>query len=233
MAFIRVSRTLPFEEMHMPHYIMVCEGRSEYAYLQRLQSFLEAQATDWDVPLRFIPKIPLHPDGSEQGGGFYRNVSSCYKIHRNANKNHLIQVWVDYDIYFRKSSAQERSNRASYLAKPSRIPDFLFSFHNFEDFLALHFDDATAQRWHSAFDDTHHAIYPLHADEYMPRFESVLSGYKKGSLDPDFISKESLLRLKKNLDMSLVAPTQEPHFRSFAEFLIDQIDRAFPNLLRS
>ncbi len=43
--------------------------------------------------------------------------------------------------YFRQDSAAEMSNRASYMGKPVGIPDFAFSFHNFEDLLVLHMDD--------------------------------------------------------------------------------------------
>ena len=70
----------------MPSYIMVCEGRSEFVYLQRLQSFLDSQASGWNVPLNFIPKIPANPDGDESGGGFYTNVTRCYRRQRNRDK---------------------------------------------------------------------------------------------------------------------------------------------------
>lgn len=63
----------------MASYIMVCEGISERAYLQRLQSFLDDQTAGWPVPLRFIPRLPIGSDGSEQGGGFYKDVIRCYK----------------------------------------------------------------------------------------------------------------------------------------------------------
>lgn len=46
----------------MKRYIVVCEGRSEFVYIQRLQSFLDEQSTGWDVPLKFMP--------IDNGGGF-------------------------------------------------------------------------------------------------------------------------------------------------------------------
>jgi hypothetical protein len=214
----------------MPSYIMVCEGRSEFVYLQRLQSFLDSQASGWNVPLNFIPKIPANPDGDESGGGFYTNVTRCYRRQRNENKKLQIEVWVDDDIYVRQGSARERKNRESCLGKPIGIPDFLFSFHNFEDFIALHLDDAAIECWHTSF-DTAHAAHPLHSVDYLPLYDSVFPGYRKGDLPPDFITRESLLRLKANLDRPLIQPSDDPRFRSFARFLIEQIDAAFPALL--
>lgn len=137
---------------------------------------------------------------------------------------------MDDDIYVRQDSAAERRNRASYMSKTAGIPDFVFSFHNFEDFLALHLDDAALQHWHTSFDPAHVAK-PLHSVDYLPLYESVIQGYRKGDLSPDFITKDSLLRLKTNLARPLVPAPAEPGFRSFANFLIGQIDAAFPDLL--
>lgn len=216
----------------MPLFIMVCEGRSERAYLQRLQSFLDDQTECWPVPLQFIPRLPVGGDGSEQGGGYYANILKCFKSERNKNRKSMIEVWVDDDIYIRGDSERERKNRASYLEKPECIPDFRFSFHNFEDFLALHLDDAAIQRWHTAFDPAH-AARPLHARDYLPRFEAVFPSYRKGDVSPDFITRDSLSRLKANLASPLVAAPFGPSFCSFAHFLIEQIDAAFPSLLAS
>jgi len=214
----------------MPSYIMICEGFSERAYLQRLQSFLEAQTGEWPVPLLFIPRISVGTDGSEQGGGFYKDVVRCYKAQRRSNPHTSIEVWVDDDIYVRQDSAAERSNRARYMGKPAGIPDFVFSFHNFEDFLVLHLDDAAIQRWHTAFAPAHVAR-PLHSGDYLSLYKSVIPEYRKGDLSSDFITRESLLRLKANLARPLVSMPADPCFRSFARFLIEQIDAAFPALL--
>lgn len=214
----------------MPSYIMVCEGRSEFVYLQRLQSYLDTQTADWPVPLRFIPKVPVDSGGEENGGGFYKNVDKCYRQQRRENGTSKIEVWVDDDIYVRQGSPSETSNGANYMGKPAGIPDFLFSSHNFEDFLALHLDEAAIQRWHTAFDPAHVAK-PLHSGDYLPLYESVIPGYRKGALPPDFITKDSLLRLKNNLARPLVPVPADPRFRSFAQFLITQIDAAFSDLL--
>ena len=216
----------------MPLFIMVCEGRSERAYLQRLQSFLDNETECWPVPLQFIPRLPVGGDGLEQGGGYYANILKCFKSERKKNRKSRIEVWVDDDIYVREDGERERENRASYLAKLGSIPDFHFSFHNFEDFLALHLDDAAIQRWHAAF-DLAHVSRPLHSQDYLPLYEAVFPGYRKGDVPPDFITRDSLSRLKARLDRPLVPTAVEPSFCSFAHFLIEQIDAAFPSLLAS
>ena len=215
----------------MPQYIVVCEGYSERAYLKRLQSFLDKMAPEWPVPLQFIPIMAKNPDGTDKGGGNYSNVTSCFRQQRKGNKKASIEIWVDHDIYFRQTSAPERRNRESYLKKPAGIPDFRFSIHNFEDFLVLHMEDSAVQRWHAAFDPAGHVATPLHSKAYMPLYAPVLPGYRKGDLSSDVITKESLLRLKGNLAKPLIPAPADPSFRSFAHFLIDNIDAAFPTLL--
>jgi hypothetical protein len=210
----------------MRQYIVICEGRSEYVYLERLQSFLDSQAESWDVPLKLFPKIARNPDGSEKGGGDYKNVITGYKDNRNRNKKSKIEVWVDYDIYLRN----DRSNLSNYRSKTTGIPDFKFSFHNFEDFLVLHMANHLIENWHTLVEPTGHFVTPLHSKAYVPIFENIIPGYRKGDLSPDFISKESLLRLKQNIQTPIIRPTVDASFGNFAEFLIGQIDEAYPTL---
>ena len=119
----------------MKQYIVICEGRSELVYIQRLQSFLDEQSTGWDVPLKFMPV--------DNGNGSCGKVISGYKKQRKENKRTKIEVWVDYDLYQRN----DNSCMDQYRLKPKGIPDFKFSYHNFEDFLVLHMDEETVQVW--------------------------------------------------------------------------------------
>lgn len=107
----------------MKQYTVICEGRSEFVYIQRLQSFLDSQFAGWSVPLTFRP--------IDNGGGSCGTVITGYKKQRAENKRAIIQVWVDYDLYFRN----DKDCMTRYLAKPRGIPDFRFSYHNFEDSL--------------------------------------------------------------------------------------------------
>ncbi len=206
----------------MKQYIVICEGRSEYVYLERLQSFLDNQSESWDVPLKFLPKITC-----ENGGGDYKHVVSGYNGQYKKNKRGRIEIWVDYDIYLRN----DRNNLSNYSDKAPGIPDFKFSFHNYEDFLVLHMENHLIQNWLTLVKPTGHFVTPLHSKEYEPLFENIIPGYRKGDLSPDFISKDSLLRLKQNVQNPIIRPTVDVRFGNFAEFLIGQIDESYPTLL--
>ena len=53
----------------MKRYIIVCEGFSEQAYLQGLQSFLDRKTGEWPVPLQFSPKMAKNSDGTDNRHG--------------------------------------------------------------------------------------------------------------------------------------------------------------------
>ena len=209
-------------------HIIVCEGESEWAYLQRLQSFFEAEPLvdgAFEPSLRFIvPERVIVKNGS------FGPVKNLYNQIRRDNRNASIQIWADFDLYHRN----DKQCADNYAAKTAGIPDFLFSFHNFEDFFALHWDgDALANWLHFGSPaGRNHFTTPLHADGYLPEIKSIFPGYGKGDLSPDFISWPSLKNLKRNLGHQ---PRSNPHnlqgVRSFAAFLIEQIEHAYPGAL--
>jgi len=133
---------------------------------------------------------------------------------------------VDYDLYLRNN----RNNRDLYLNKPKGIPDFRFSFHNFEDFLVLHMEKAVIEKWCSFLEPTRHFLEPLHATDYIPLFQQVFPEYAKGDLPSDFITPEALNRLKRNSLHPIITPPADSQFPGFASFLIGQIEEAYPDL---
>lgn len=204
----------------MKRYTVICEGRSEFVYIQRLQSFLDEQSTTgWSVPLRFMP--------IDNGGGFYGNIVSGYRAKRKHNKHARIKIWADYDLYARN----DKGSMTLYLAKPLGIPDFKFSYHNFEDFLVLHMEDKKVQSWKEGVAASGHLTTPLHTKKYTELFANIMPNYQKGDLSPDFISEKSLRCLKQNIQNPIVPPPAEPHFGNFASFLIGEIDAVYPELL--
>ena len=149
---------------------------------------------------------------------------------RRESKNTDIQIWADFDLYHRN----DKHCADHYAAKTDGIPDFHFSFHNFEDFYALHFDGLALAQWleYGSAAGRGHFITPLHSKNYMPEIERIFPGYQKGGLPADFVSWASLRKLKSNLGLQ---PKNNPNnlqgVRSFAEFLIEQVDRAYPEKL--
>lgn len=215
--------------MPTTRYVIVCEGESEWTYLQQLQGFLDIQElppdTPFETPLRFISSKRL----IVQGGSF-RQMKTRYNRERQDNKNCLIEIWADFDLYHRN----DQNCADHYKTKHNGIPDFHFSFHNFEDFYALHFDSVALEGWlqFGGLAGTRHFSTPLHSKAYLPEIQSIFPNYKKNSLPTGFVSWESLKNLKANLRQQ---PKTNPHnlqgVQSFAKFLIEQINQAYPGKL--
>lgn len=211
--------------MPCTRHIIVCEGESEWAYLQRLQSFLDQQPLAdgaFEPPLRLIA-----PERVIVKGGSFGKLKSRYNRTRKQNKRSSIQIWADFDLYHRN----DKQCADHYARKTAGIPDFLFSYHNFEDFFALHSDRDRFQEW-LHFGNRGHFTTPLHSDGYLPEIKRIFPGYGKGDLPVDFITWASLQNLKRN---RACQPTSNPHnlqgIGRFADFLINEIERAYPAAL--
>ena len=104
---------------------VVCEGKSERNYLAALNRLLR----DSGIGLTLLSPNPKKRD--EDGGGHFRNVVQKYKDFRRNNRNVQPWIWVDWDLYLRN----DQHCMELYESRPKGIPAFLFSIHNFEDFL--------------------------------------------------------------------------------------------------
>jgi hypothetical protein len=213
--------------MPVKRHIIICEGESERAYLQRLQGFLDdlplPDGEPFDTPLRFIPALA--------GTGSFGKLTARYKAAKSASRNSSIQIWTDFDLYHRNH--QNCAHR--YAAKPTGIPHFLFSYHNFEDFFALHFDAPELHQWltFGSSAGQNHFTAPLNSHQFLPAIKAIFPSYRKGALSPDLVSWSSLRNLKANLQHqpSWSNPHQLQGLRSFAQFLISEIDSAYPGHL--
>jgi hypothetical protein len=206
-------------------YVLVCEGESEWAYLQRLSAYLVQQPVmddPFETPLRIIA-----PSRAVAKNGSFKSLARQFREMRQENKRSDIKVWADFDLYHRN----DNHCAEAYRGKPNGIPDFYFSFHNFEDFYALHLGAPQHQAWR-AFGQQGHFAQPLHSVDYFPAFTQIVAGYQKGVIPVDFISWESLANLKHNLANR---PTSNPQnlaeIRCFANFLVGAIEQAFPGQL--
>ena len=217
--------------MTIKRHLIVCEGESEWGYLQRLQAFLDGQEVPpgaFEAPLRFIG--PTHAIAKN---GAFGKIKRTYNQTRKDNKTASIQVWADFDLYRRN----DNQSGDLYAAKTAGIPDFLFSFHNFEDFFALHHDGTALAEWlrFGGLAGLNHFTNPLHSSGYLPEIERIFPGYAKRGLPADFVSWESLRNLKANLSHQPLAsiPHNLQNVRGFAEFLIREIEAAYPFVLDS
>jgi len=197
--------------------IVICEGDSEVAYLQQLQSFLYKEAKD------FLPLLTFFP--VKVGCGYFTNVKSVLRRERQGNRNACCKVWIDYDLYHRNDK------RCMTQYRQSRIKPFYFSYHNFEDFLILHCTENIIKQWKDVFESTGHFESPLHDVDYKPHFQTLFPDYQKGRMPLDFISWESLRRLKTNLVNRTMPPSSNDDCDDFATFLIAELENAYPDRL--
>lgn len=210
-------------------YIIVCEGKSEWTYVQSLNRLfreLPTEAVDGIVPLVLVPKPP--PDGV--GSGHHAQLVRALKKARKDNPRTETVVWADADLYVRPGP-----DRNQFTANETSAPAFRFSAFNFEDFLALHGDDETFVRWKETFSSTGHFSTPLHSNEYLPLFQRIVPGYAKGTLDEN-LTITHLVNLRRHWPeaKSLFAASLPGRIAGqlFPDFLLNQIDMAFPAVFR-
>lgn len=164
----------------MTIYYFICEGKSEYAYLQLINRFFRDEGIE----------IMLKPYNAN--GGKVNNIKACAKIIRTQqNKVPNIYAFLDMDIYFREDE--------NFFSLPESII-YLFNSWNFEDFFALHYDESTVERWHSDCCLSGHASCPEHSDKIVTRMRSkICPDYRKGTIPDGFIiDKDVLLNLFHN-----------------------------------
>lgn len=189
-------------------YLLICEGDSEFAYVQELNRLL----VKCGVPVVFLP----HNAG---GGGFGNIRQVCRKL--KTKRNGRTFVVADKDIYFRN----DNGNGTAYERGKHRVPPFLFQTWNFEDFLLMHFPPELLATWREEALRSGHSGNPLHRQDYMPLFTEFcsqhndvlefLAPYEKGDM-PFELHPLHLKRLVANNGAS------DFPFSAFVDFL-DQI----------
>lgn len=171
--------------------ILLCEGASEVAYIQELNRYLRENECDFV----FIPK--------QVGSGFYTDVYKKFKEENKANPKTPKKIILDDDIYVRNADKCERNNSAKYAESPIKS-EMLFNTHNFEDFLMLHCDDETLNRWVATCVEHNHVNVPMHSEEYEPLVNDFFPGYAKGAFPFSAITQGMLDNLfRHNEDLSI------------------------------
>lgn len=160
-------------------YLIVCEGSSERAYIQELNRFLDKN----DYNFTLVPQII--------GSGHCKTAIQKYKDVKRNNSRQPIYIWVDKDTYIRN----DQNDAHIYEKKSKNIPDFFFSWQNFEDFLVMHLDDDNMKIWIQECVRHSHNITPMHQDTYLPLLKNhCFKNYEKGQI-PFVITLERLRNL--------------------------------------
>lgn len=196
-------------------FYIVCEGKSEMAYLQLLNRFL----SDWEIPLNFC--FVLAGKNEESGGGQVSLLKQgWHKLQKNFGKainrrtRHRCFIWADRDLYIR----DDHGCRDAYERERDNLPHILFNGQNFEDFFSLHLPLEKAHEWCVTCNGLGHFTFPLHSSRYKPLFVKLVPGYKKSSLSDEFDIKEGLRNLRKNTASSRILQTSD-----FARFLLEEL----------
>lgn len=183
---------------YLPPYHIICEGKSECAYIQTLKRFLRENEIAVDFALISY----------DAGGGYYETLEEKYKDVRKKKENDKhFAIWCDADIYIGNRTEKERRNAEAYKNKPQNIPDFMFNHQNFEDFLVMHLPNELFDIWESTCIGHNHCTTPLFADdnngnpgylELLKTTKIFSEKYKKGALPEEFVfSDEALQNLIK------------------------------------
>jgi len=223
--------------------IIVCEGKSDFSYLNALQRFIENDlplpAGQIDPPLRFVPC----PDPYGTGTGYYDKIIQTYRDVVEDFAPDPVEIWVDADIYIRNESLPSdptKHNGDEYRNREADIPIFHFSYHNFEDFVALHCDGAMFAKWKANVlfavskdtNQTHHDS-PLSNAEYAPLFQKVVPRYSKRKM-PFEMSIAHLANLRRNLQDSDVQ-TMSAMLQlgiDFGKHVLQLLDAAYPGMIQ-
>lgn len=180
-------------------YIVICEGKSEEAYIQNLNRLLRER----DSQIVLIAK-------SADTGHFAKVVKTLKREQKNNPRQHVM-VWLDWDIYQRN----ENNNRTLYDTKDRTLPDFFFSRQNFEDFLATHLPWAQLNQWLTICQQHHHFDSPLPAEAYGHLFrEHLFPTYRKGELPFPELTEDLLQQMLINQQDGLM-----PLHCDFADFV--------------
>lgn len=221
---------------------VVCEGKSDRAYLVELQRFLEQDIPSDPTgnnlqPIVFVPR----PDSEGVGGGYYDRLVPVYEAEcKDLDADYAtpetfrfrpdLLIWADSDVYIQNTPRGQSFTGTDYQNRPPHIPIFHFSYHKFEDFVAWHQDDATFAKWKQTFIGNGHASAPLYNGPYMVDYQTALPNYTKRYLPRGLITVENIANLKRHIADPIVQAMKsvwQPGI-SFAEFLVDMLATSFP-----
>lgn len=166
------------------HVLVICEGQSEYAYIQEINKIIREREIE----------IVLKAHSAQSG--HFNKVQDKYKKVRQNNPKSDCYIWVDNDIYKRN----DRNNQQKYSARKNNILAFLFSYYNFKDYLVCHLPREIVINWQDICIGEQHFQTPLHSDSHLKLLKDNITeftNYEKGDL-PFGITIETLKNALNN-----------------------------------
>ena len=142
--------------------LIICEGDSEYAYVQELNRYLNEQRSD----MVLVPK--------NAGGGYFTNIRQYCRALKT-KRNGCTFVLADEDIYFR----DDNHTGEQYEKEKDLVPPFVFQRWNFEEFLLLHCPREIVLEWIKTAELSGHLTAPKHSQEFLPLFQQFCENHKE------------------------------------------------------
>lgn len=186
---------------------VVCEGKSEKAYLQELNKILSERG----ITLSFVIETA--------GNGHFCHLKAtwmrlCKRARKPACKDDFC-FWADWDLFHRNY----KKCLDLYNKEKEKLPSFFFNYHNFEDFISLQLSEDKSLSWCITCNGKGHFREPLYSEEYEPLFISLVPGYKKGKLPIELDVVEGVKRLKERAGDRRFLQKSE-----FADFLLKELE---------
>jgi hypothetical protein len=170
---------------------VICEGRSEEAYLASMNLFFR----DNNINIRFAAR----PTYTGHFNAIKKKLQDfgLLKKRKKTEIDLTVIVWIDWDIYERN----EQSNKDKYneFLQKYCMSCFKFNYFSFEDFLILHNDIEIVKQWYELCrKEGHFNGKPIRSDVCEKLIERIIPNYKKGQLPHSFITNESLRNAFEN-----------------------------------
>jgi len=177
--------------------IILCEGKSEHAYIQKLSKFFHSQENNKII---FVPKT----------------IGGCTKVNDELRKSkqrdpkitHVI--WLDADVY-------KRGERDL----PKKLRDeLLLNKFSFEDFLVMHLDRDAVMKWQDICKGLNHFTKPITSKICKKEIVKIFSEYKKGAQPDELeLSEKSLENLFSNQEDKSIL-----FYSDFIDFMRKQLE---------
>ena len=180
-------------------FYFLVEGKTEYNYIVRLNKFFNNN--NYNILIECY---------NFQGVRHLECKETQQKIKQKIKEERKVEVYVllDNDVFTRKEDSKETiENNIKKLAKGKRQLHFLYTNQKFEDFLIMHLDDVTFNKWLEICQAKNYFNTPPTGDEnvkWINKDKIFKQEYKKGEIpdeiviDKNVISNTLKMRNNKN-----------------------------------
>ncbi len=194
----------------MRRILVFCEGKTELTYIQLLNRLLrESDIFDLNFTIKNLEGVKTN------------NYFSIIKRFKGKDLKYFTDfyAWLDFDVFKRsKKSEAEIKTKIKSIKFNEKSVELLLNHMNAEDFIILHEETSKIKEWTKVCDTRNHFNDPMHSVTYLPLFERIMPGYKKG-----FLSE--LNRVKVETCINNINASNIPFYSDIGKILEEIIAR--------